>query len=132
MNTLSSILVLNFDALDAQSFVIAGVGYFIVFTALVLLFLIFNSIPKLLNIKFKKKEKSVGAPSQVEGSPEEGISGEVNAAISMALFMYFNELHDEESNVITIDNVSRRYSPWSSKIYGVRDHHAFNASKRSR
>jgi hypothetical protein len=37
----------------------------------------------------------------------------------MALFLY-NELHDEESNILTIERVSRIYSPWSSKYYNMR------------
>ncbi len=40
-------------------------------------------------------------------------------AISMALHLLFDEVHDTESNVITIKRIERRYSPWSSKIYGV-------------
>ena len=48
------------------------------------------------------------------------ISGEVNAAIAMALFLYSSEIHDQENPVITMIRVSRTYSPWSSKIYGLR------------
>ncbi|HJV78135.1 MAG TPA: hypothetical protein VJ602_07095 [Paludibacter sp.] len=40
-------------------------------------------------------------------------------AISMALHLFYDEVHDNESNVITIKHIARRYSPWSSKIYGV-------------
>jgi len=47
------------------------------------------------------------------------ISGEESAAISMALYI-FNELHDEESNIITIKKIERAYSPWSSKVYNFR------------
>jgi len=48
------------------------------------------------------------------------ISGEVNAAIAMALYMYQSELHDLENTVLTAQKVSRTYSPWSSKIYALR------------
>jgi hypothetical protein len=40
----------------------------------------------------------------------------VQAAIGMALYLSTN-LHDEESNVITID---RRVTSWNDKNYGVR------------
>ena len=40
-------------------------------------------------------------------------------AISMALHLFYEEVHDDESNVITIKRIERRYSPWSSKIYGI-------------
>jgi len=33
--------------------------------------------------------------------------------------LFYDEVHDNESNVITIKRIERRYSPWSSKIYGV-------------
>jgi hypothetical protein len=47
-------------------------------------------------------------------------SGEINAAIAMVLYLYSNEIHDQENPVITMIRVSRTYSPWSSKIYGLR------------
>ncbi|HRZ77979.1 MAG TPA: hypothetical protein P5248_11465, partial [Bacteroidales bacterium] len=47
------------------------------------------------------------------------IPAEVSAAIAMALHLHFNAQHDLESNVVTIKRVSKRYSPWSSKIYGL-------------
>jgi hypothetical protein len=37
----------------------------------------------------------------------------------MSVHLFFSEQHDEESNVITIKQIRRRYSPWSSKIYGI-------------
>ena len=40
-------------------------------------------------------------------------------AIAMALQLFLDEVHDDESNVITIKRIERRYSPWSSKIYGT-------------
>jgi hypothetical protein len=48
----------------------------------------------------------------------EVLSGDI-VAIAMALHLFYDEVHDDESNVITIKRIERRYSPWSSKIYGV-------------
>jgi hypothetical protein len=62
----------------------------------------------------EKEQKSGNAIS------EDKISGEVNAAIAMALYMYQNDLHDYENAVLTMQRVSRTYSPWSSKIYTLR------------
>lgn len=45
---------------------------------------------------------------------------EVNAAIGLAIHLYFSERHDKESAVLTINRVAKLYSPWSSKIYGLR------------
>ena len=39
--------------------------------------------------------------------------------IYAALYLFFSELHDEEKYVMTIRKVSKTYSPWSSKIYGI-------------
>ena len=47
--------------------------------------------------------------------------GEVYAAISMALHEMQDEVHDVEETVLTITRVKRSYSPWSSKIYTLRE-----------
>ena len=51
--------------------------------------------------------------------PPEVISGAESAVIAMALHLYYADIHDEESNIITLKNIPNRYSPWSSKIYGI-------------
>ena len=53
------------------------------------------------------------------GGEEKYLSGEISAAIGMAITLYLKEQHDEESGIITIKRVARTYSPWNSKIYGV-------------
>lgn len=45
---------------------------------------------------------------------------EIAAAIALSIHMYKTELHDKESFTITLKKVSRIYSPWSSKIYTLR------------
>lgn len=42
-----------------------------------------------------------------------------SAAIAVALHLYFDEVHDNESDIITIADPDRRYSPWSNKIFGL-------------
>lgn len=66
-------------------------------------------------------EKLFGKKAQTTSASKDNgevISGDM-AAIAMALHLYYGEVHDNESNVITIKRIERRYSPWSSKIYGV-------------
>ena len=41
------------------------------------------------------------------------------AAIALAIKLHKAEMHDRESDVITINKVARVYSPWSSKIHGL-------------
>lgn len=107
----------DFTVIDADSITICVVGYVIVFIALVLLYFVFNNLPRILKIKLSFKRKS---KDDID-IPEVSVTGEVNAAIGLALHMFFNELHDEESNIITIKRASKFYSPWSSKIYGIRN-----------
>ena len=45
----------------------------------------------------------------------------VVAAIAAAIYEVTEGIHDIEPTVLTIDNVARRYSPWSSKIHGIRE-----------
>jgi len=106
----------GFDAITEMSILIAVLGYVIVFIALYLLYIIFASMPLLMkwqkNLKFKKQGKECKEECN-------GIPGDVLAAISLALYLHATEYHDEESHSITIKKVSRNYSPWSSKIYGL-------------
>jgi hypothetical protein len=48
------------------------------------------------------------------------VTDEEAAAIALAIHMYKREMHDMESLTITLKKVSRIYSPWSSKIYTIR------------
>ena len=109
--------LLNIENITSNEIVIAIVGYVIVFIALVLLYSLFKTLPRILYMKLKKK-KSTDKETKIPKG--EMISGEETAAIALALQMYFDELHDEESGVLTIKKVSKAYSPWSSKIYGLR------------
>ena len=108
----------NFANITDDGIIIAIIGYTIVFAALLLLFLVFNSLPKLIYLNVRSRLRKDGGTDNISAEVL-NIPGETNAAISMALYLYFNETHDAESNIVTIKEVSRRYSPWSSKIYGA-------------
>lgn len=54
-------------------------------------------------------------------SAKDILTEESVAAISMAVHLYLNELHDVESGVVTIKRISKIYSPWSSKLYNMRN-----------
>ena len=103
---------------DSQTWTITLLGWAIVLMALLFLVGIFLVIPKLINWGLKRSLRNKGK-GQV-ANEHLTISGETNAAIATALHLYFNQIHDEESNVITIKHVRKEYSPWSSKIYGLR------------
>jgi len=94
------------------------IGYVVVFIALLFLYLIFSNLTRVLNFKVIRLLKRTG--KMREEKKDLSVSGEVNAAIGMALHLYFEEAHDKEETVLTIDKISKTYSPWSSKIYGLR------------
>lgn len=110
-------VIFDSSRITTDSTTLAFVGYVIVFTALITLYFVFQYIPVLLNLINKRKLKQKGAEEVV--IEDFTISGEVSAAISTALHLYFNEMHDDEKTVLTISKISKRYSPWSSKIYNV-------------
>lgn len=113
-------MVFDFGLIDDFAIVLSLVGYLVVFSALIALYFVFYNLPRLLNFDFRKYFRREKIAEIAKTKEQVAVTGEVNAAISTALFLYFSELHDEESNIITIKKISRRYSPWSSKIYGLR------------
>lgn len=108
----------EFEEIDPIGFGLAAVGLAVVFTSLILLYVVFLNLTKFIQLRGKKKLIKHG---HVEDTKKESeLTGEINAAIAAALYLYSQELHDKESAVLTINRVSRTYSPWSSKIYGLR------------
>jgi glutaconyl-CoA/methylmalonyl-CoA decarboxylase subunit delta len=116
----------NLDNINELAIIITIVGYVVVFVALATLVIVIGRISTLQNfyIRIKLRAKR-GEKGTIEEAPVVSISADENAAICTALYLYFTELHDEEKYVMTVKKVSRAYSPWSSKIYGV-----MNFSKR--
>ena len=75
---------------------------------------------------YKAKKRKANAPIvkpvvKAEAKPAGKQSDEVYAAIAMAIYAATEEVHDVEETVLTIRPVARTYSPWSSKIYGLRE-----------
>jgi Na+-transporting methylmalonyl-CoA/oxaloacetate decarboxylase gamma subunit len=94
----------------------------VVFVILILLSLVFRFIGK-ANINRAKKATQMEFEKQgivATYRDEEEISGETLAAIAMALQLFETEKEDLESTILTIEKTSRTYSPWSSKIYSMR------------
>ncbi|GAB1416942.1 hypothetical protein MASR2M117_23480 [Paludibacter sp.] len=106
-----------------QVLLYSAIGVSVVFAALVILVYAFKLLGKLSRGGFtsKKRTKKVYVTSEdnVSVQEEKEITGQEVAAISTALYLFLNDIHDEESNIITIKRIERRYSPWNSKIYGL-------------
>jgi Na+-transporting methylmalonyl-CoA/oxaloacetate decarboxylase gamma subunit len=109
----------QFVKYDPSGIGMATIAMTVVFISLALLYMIFKTTGSYFMGRARKTKKMVQTESADDKSSED-ISGEVSAAIAMALHLFQSEIHDEENTVLTIKKVSRTYSPWSSKIYTLR------------
>ncbi len=114
MNTIVQIVPIDF--LENLAPAVAGFG--VLFFTLLLLSMVFTVLPKLYNRKLIKqfRQEKGGRKSALASTM---LPGEVSAAIAMAISIYFDELHDQETAILTIKKVGKTYSPWNSKIYNV-------------
>ena len=121
MNLLQlSLLLAHEDWVYTKGWIVTIAGFLIVVIALFILSTIFRGVASYFKKQdAKKNEVKEIKPVTVKPTvklAEGEIPAEVQAAIGMALYLSTN-LHDEESNVITID---RRVTSWNDKNYGVR------------
>ena len=123
MNLLQfTLLAAHEDWVYTKGWIVTIAGFLIVIIALFILSTIFRGVASYFTKQDAKKLE--GPKEEVKKIAEkpkaklaEGeIAPEVLTAIGMALYLSTN-LHDEESNVITIE---RRATSWNDKNYGVR------------
>ncbi|MDE7411103.1 MAG: OadG family protein [Paramuribaculum sp.] len=115
--------VATFSKEDKNGFAMTIMAMGIVFSALLMLSICFYIISK-IGAKSLRDKKAKAQGTQVKGLPKSERpnhdTGEEIAAIVMALHEHLN-VHDSENTILTINKVKRAYSPWSSKIYGLRE-----------
>ncbi|MDD3686274.1 MAG: OadG family protein [Bacteroidales bacterium] len=118
MNIINAI-TFDLSKVDGNAITIFLIGFGVVFAALITIYFIFNLLPKVLGIKLKK-EKSVKVDNATI-KPEKAIKAddEVYAAIAMALSLHFEDAHDDEPMVLSINLNERLNSQWNSKIQNV-------------
>ncbi|MDE6153224.1 MAG: OadG family protein [Muribaculaceae bacterium] len=107
---------------DPNGFGMAGMAMCIVFSALAVLciaFMIINKIGGAITKSNKMRSHGIDVKETPREEHPDHDSGEEITAIVMALHEHLNA-HDNESHVLTINKVKRAYSPWSSKIYNMR------------
>ena len=103
----------------ADMLLVAAIGFGVVFVVLVLLIYIMRFMGWVFT-RQKKAAKAAATGTPVADDDHEAISDqEIAAAIMTALKLYKSNLHDQESEMITIHRIARAYSPWSSKIHGL-------------
>ena len=113
----------NFKKHDEDGFGMAIIAMSVVFIGLILLYVSFKIVGNIA-VKLGKKNamKAIGITDKAEAKEKNlgSHSGEEAAAIAMALHEFMNDAHDVEDMILTINKVKRTYSPWSSKIYTLR------------
>ncbi len=109
----------EFGKMDPTGIAMTIIAMTVVFISLIFLYLTFKYIAKLYNVDLKKRFRK-SRPNEMMPEMLEDIPGETLAAISLALHLYRQQLQGLEDAVITFKNAAKTYSPWSSKIYGLR------------
>jgi glutaconyl-CoA/methylmalonyl-CoA decarboxylase subunit delta len=107
----------EFVKMDPYGIGMAFIAMSIVFIVLAVVYLIFKNLSKgylfFQNRSIKKQSINIVANAPTP----DAVEAEVTAAISMALYLYRTKQHDEDSLKMTIQRISKLYSPWSSKLY---------------
>ncbi len=110
---------------DPYGLTVALISIAVVISALIALAIIIAIFSRIV-MAISKQTASDSAPSAAMSSGDAasvsvdaGANGEVVAAIALAMKLYEGDLHDHESEIITINTVARAYSPWNSKFHGL-------------
>ena len=96
----------------------------VVFCGLILLFIAFKIVGRVsVSLSKRNAMKAKGITDKQEAKEKKlgEAPGEIFAAIAMAMHEMQSDVHDVEDTVLTITRVKRSYSPWSSKIYTLRE-----------
>lgn len=109
----------EFGKMDPTGIAMIMIAMAVVFSSLIFLFLTFKYIAKLYNLDIKKLFSRRRENMQISDEEQE-ISGDTLAAIALALHLYHQQMQGLEDAVITFRKAAKIYSPWSSKIYGMR------------
>ena len=96
------------------------IGFSLVFLLLVLLIGVLTVFGIVATYKKKEKKPAAVTAAPAKEQEEEHMVSEAKvAAIAIALNLYRGAMHDQESEVITIQAIKRAYSPWNSKIHSL-------------
>ncbi len=114
---------------DPTGAIMALTAMSVVFLALIILAIVFKEIGNYSIRKASEKTATAmgngvqGALKAEEATKKGEITAETYAAIAMACHLYKQdtEAHDFENTILTINKTARSYSPWSSKIYTLRE-----------
>lgn len=123
--------IAKFKEEDSSGILLTLMSMGVVFSALLLLYILFKLFGKFFTAKDKKAEEEIvdkAVVDETNDTTQESSNDEAIAAICMALYQHLNA-HDEESGVITIDHSHEQESAWGSKgnlllrIPAIHDNH---------
>lgn len=110
----------NFKETDALGIGMTILAMTVVFVALILCYGLFKAIDKTAVTMSHLRVMKFSGVTKEQAKSIASQSGEIYAAIALAIYEA-TEYHDEENTILTIKNAARHYSPWSSKIYTLRE-----------
>lgn len=112
-----------FKKADPYGVIMAFTAMSVVFLALILLYVAFKLVGNNSIRRNKQRAVETAEKDGVEITSQEDSNAEQLAAIAAALHTYLeeSEVHDLENTILTISKVTKHYSPWSSKIYTLRE-----------
>ena len=114
----------KFQSHDSSGVGMSITAMSVVFFGLILLYICFRLIGQAaisLRRRNAMEAKDIKCEEEAKEKKLGEAPGEVIAAISLAMHEMQNDVHDVEDTVLTITRVKRTYSPWSSKIYTLRE-----------
>jgi Na+-transporting methylmalonyl-CoA/oxaloacetate decarboxylase gamma subunit len=109
----------EFVKLDPYGIGMTVLAMLVVISVLALAAITFQNIDNLIHFFTRLFTKRAARTEKSEKTEKVTTSGDEIAAIALALHLFKSDLHDTESLTLTFNRISRIYSPWSSKIYGI-------------
>ena len=102
--------------IQAEGLTLMIVGMTVVFSALVILMFLMKGLKYTLNALhcrlIKHRKESGESPEDIICSNPDDVSGQLVAAIAITLILEAEQVHDDESMVITLRSIPKPYSNW--------------------
>jgi hypothetical protein len=95
----------------------------VIILAIVLIYLTYMNVNKLTSILAKKSTPVAREKQESQmtmNRQAENNSGEIAAAIALALYMSAEHTNKSNPYKLTFNHIDSAYSPWRSKVYGLR------------
>lgn len=115
------------QASDPYGVGLTVVAVLVVFFALVCIAVVLKFFGKAIEKIQKRKDQSEFSRKLADAVTAS--DNDIYAAIAAAIYLYEEDMHDEEDTVLTIQKVERAWTPWNAKFYNMNQY--FNRKGRS-